>query len=186
VGTAWSNLIGRAGTEVDGIETTFTLPCVASRARVFLETGGTYTEQTVTTDYTTSGNDITFLTAPTVGNNLYAYWDSVPEVPSSIVGDMIETTEGFHRITSADTATTLTLDHYLSTGSDATATHHPAAVIPSGDGEVKIGMHKLVEGMQIRVIIVPRSTGDSTDTKLTGIVIGHEPAGRKVVEATGS
>jgi hypothetical protein len=99
---------------------------------------------------------------------------------------MIETTEGFHRITSADTATTLTLDHYLSTGSDATATHHPAAVIPSGDGEVKIGMHKLVEGVQIRAIIVPRSTGDSTDTKLTGIVIGHEPAGRKVVEATGS
>jgi photosystem II stability/assembly factor-like uncharacterized protein len=182
-GTAWSNKIGRAGTEVDGSETVFTLPCPADKCRVFLESGGSYTEQTSGTDYTTSGNSITFATAPGAGNNLYAFDGFTPKVEA---GDYIQTTEGWHRITSVDTATTLTLSHYLSTGSDATATHHPAENIPSGDGEVKIGMHKLVEGVQIRVLIIPQSSGDSVDTKLTGIVIGHEPAGRKVVEATGS
>lgn len=191
-GTAFSHLVGRAGDEVDGSEVTFT--CPAPPARVYLETGGTYTLQVLGTHYTVSGNDITFTAAPGAGNNLYVYWDNYPEVKVS-VDDFIETTEGLHRITAvnvagdagtADEDTHLTLDHYLSTGSDATATHHPAVQVPNGQGEVKIGLNKLTEGCRIRIRIVPETGGDATVLKITSLAIGHEPCGKKVVEATGS
>jgi hypothetical protein len=178
-GTAWSNTIGRAGVEVDGVETAFT--CPAPPARVYLDT----TLQVEDTDYTVSGNVVTFLTAPANTKTLYVYWDNFPEVTVA-VDDFIETTEGLHRITAINTATNMTLDHYLSTGSDATATHHPAVQLPNGGGEINLGLNKLVEGAQIRCRIVPETGGDATVAKLIGLTVGHEPAGRKLVEATGS
>jgi hypothetical protein len=77
----------------------------------------------------------------------------------------------------------MTLDHYMTSGqTDATATHHPAARMPVGDGEVKIGITGLVEGMRLRIIVMPDSGGDATVAKITGVSVGHIPMGEKKVE----
>jgi len=189
-GTAWSNLIGRAGTEVDGVETKFVLPCLAKKARVYLESGSTYTLQTAGTDYTIDPDgdnvkEIGFTAAPANTKNLYAFWDSEPEVVVA-VGDYIETDEGFHRITAINTATSITVDHGLDSGT-STGTHHPAAQMGDGDSTIKLGINKLVEGCQIRIVVVPRGgTGAPSVVKITGISIGYIPAGKKILEATGS
>ena len=181
--TAFSNRIGRAGTEVDGTETDFTLPAQAANARVYLEASDTYTEQTSGTDYTTSGTTVSFTSAPANTNDLYCYWDHPS--PVLAVGDLIQTSEGFHRITAINTATNLTLEHYLSTGSE-TATHHPADQLEDGDSEVKLGINKLVEGCQFRIIVVPRPDEAQPDlVKISGIEIGHVPCGIARTEATG-
>lgn len=185
-GTAFSNRIGRAGTEVDGATGTFTLPCQADRARVYLvdETSGVATLQTA---YTTSGNDVIFTSDPAATNHVDAYWDSYPEVVVE-VSDYIYApkSDSWHRITAINTATNLTLDHYLDVGSDDTAVHHHAEQMPDGEGQVKLGIHKLMDRVQARVVVVARSGGnESTTAKVSGISFGTRPHGKRLVEATG-
>ena len=185
-GTAFSNLIGRAGEEVTGSEDEFTLPCQASQARVYTELSGTYTLETA---YTTSGNTITFTTDPLVTKNLYAFWDAYPEVRAA-VGDYIYSPvfDSWHRITAINTATNLTLDHYPPSGSDATAVFYPAGQMPDGEGEVKVGINKLVDSLRVRFIVIPRGdqSNPSTTAKVTGISFGYRPHGKRVLEATGT
>jgi hypothetical protein len=85
-------------------------------------------------------------------------------------------------ISSVTDQDSIVLDHYLSSDSDATAVHIPAERMPNGDGEVKIGVNKLVEGVRIRVIVMHDANGDATVTKVTGVVVGHVPCGDKIVE----
>ena len=168
--TAWSNTLGAAGSTV------YNTPCLATQARVYVGSS----LQTAGTDYTiTDTKEITF--GSNTGDTVYAYWENVPEVKVA-AGDMINTTDGWHRITAVTDQDTMTLDHYLASGSDATATHHPAERIPVGDGEVKIGMNKLVEGVKIKVVVMHDASGDATVTKVTGITVGHVPCGDKKVE----
>jgi len=170
-GTAWSNIIGAFG------GTVYTTPCLATQARIYVGSSA----KTLGTDYTITGTkQITF--GSVTGDTVYAYWENQPEIVVE-VGDFIQTTEGWHRITAVNSATSLTLDHYMSSGqTDATATHHHGTVFPVGDGEVKIGISKLVEGVKLRFLIFHRPDGDATVTKLTGFSVGHIPAGEKIVE----
>jgi hypothetical protein len=142
---------------------------------------------TVTTDYTISGNDITLLVALTNGVTLYAYWENYPEHSKVSAGDFFESTEGFHRVTAITNATTITLDHYLSTGSE-TVTHIPSTQLPDGDGEVKMGINGLVEGVRLQLYLIPEYGASAAPSvvKLTGLTIGHIPMGRKILQATGS
>ena len=177
-GTAWSTTIA-AG---DDVEDTFTLPCLASQARVYIDS----TLKVSGTDYTESGKDITLSSALATGETLYAYWENYPEVKVQ-VGDFFESSEGFHRVTAITNSTTITCDHYLSAGSE-TVTHIPAAQIPDSDGETKLGLNGLVEGVRLRIYIIPHygATDAPTVVKLTGLTIGHIPMGRKILSATGS
>jgi hypothetical protein len=187
-GTAWSTTIagpsaGSTQQECDGVETEFTLPCLGSQARVYLDS----TLQVSGTDYTSSGKVITFTTAPAATKTLYAYWENYPEVKVK-VGDFFKSTEGWHRVTAISSAQDITLDHYLSTGSE-TVTHYPAWQLDDGHGRIEIGINRLVEGAQIRLYIIPDSLAESGRSKIatiTGLSIGYVPQGRKTVKATGS
>ena len=169
--TAWSSTIGASG------ETVYDTPCLATQARVYVGS----TAQTLGTQYTiTDTKEITFGAA--TGDTVYAYWENQPEVVAD-VGDMIQTTEGWHRVSAFGTAEAATLDHYMSeTVEDATATHHHGSPFPVGEGQIKIGISKLVEGVKLRFLIFHRSDGDATVTKITGVSVGHVPAGEKIVE----
>lgn len=169
-GTAWSNAIGAAG------GTVYTTPCLATQARIYVGSSA----KTLGTDYTITGTkQITLGSA--AGDTVYAYWENEPQVIAR-VGDYIQSTEGWHRITAISSATSMTLDHYLTSGTDATATHHHGTPLPVGEGEVKIGISKLVEGVKLRFLIFHRADGDATVTKITGVSVGHIPAGEKIVE----
>ena len=181
VGTAWSNTIV-TGTAAAGEIGPYTLPCIATQARVYVDT----TLQVEDTDYTTSGNTITLTTDLGTGEVLYAYWENVPEIKVK-VGDFFKSTEGWHRITAVNTSTDIDCDHYLSTGTE-TVTHYPAWQLDDGHGRVELGINRLVEGVQIRLYLIPDYDGtqQSTIAKITGLSIGYVPQGRKLVKATGS
>jgi hypothetical protein len=171
--------------ECDGSTALYTLPCAPSKARIYLDT----TLQVLDTDYAiTSEADqtITFVTKPTVAKTLYAYWDAYPEVKVK-VGDFFKSTEGFHRVTSIESAQDITLDRYLSTGSE-TVTHYPAWQLDDGHGRTEIGINRLVEGVQLRLYVIPKYVDDAPPktVKVTGISIGYIPQGRKILKATGS
>jgi hypothetical protein len=135
------------------------------------------------THYTITGtNQITF--APSTSYDIYCYWENEPSIIVS-TGDMIQTTGGWHRITAINNTNgdgCLTLDHYLKSGTDATATHHHGTPFPVGEGQIKIGLSKLVEGVKLRFLIFHRADGDATVTKITGVSVAHIPAGEKIVE----
>ena len=168
VGTAWSNKIA----DGDTVTVLFTLPCQAKLARVYILNGGTYTLQVLDTDYTVSGSTITFTSAPGAADDVYAYWDAYPEVKAK-VGDVFKSTEGWHRVTAIADSTNITLDHYLSTGSE-TVTHYPAWQLDDGHGRTEIGINRLVEGVQIRLYLIPdyNGTQQSTVAKINGLSIG--------------
>ena len=180
-GTAWSNTIV-VGTAAAGEVGPYTLPCLASQARVYVDS----TLLVSGTDYTESGKTITLTTDLGDGEVLYAYWENYPEIKVK-VGDFFKSSEGWHRVTAVSTSTAITCDHYLSTGSE-TVTHYPAWQMDDGHGRVEIGINRLVEGVQIRLYIIPdyNGTEQSTVAKITGLSIGYVPQGRKIVKATGS
>jgi hypothetical protein len=169
--TAWSNTLDATSDPV------YTTPCLATQARVYDDD----VLQVLGTDYTITDTKEITLGAAAAGD-VKVYWENVPEVKVA-ADDMINSTEGWHRVTAVTNATAMTLDHYLSAESDATATHHPAERMPAGDGEVKIGLNKLVEGVKIKVVVMHDASGDATVTKVTGLSVGHIPCGEKIVEA---
>ena len=183
-GTAWSTTIagpnaGSTQQKCNGSTKTFTLPCLGAQARVYLDT-------TLQTAYTTSAKTITFTTAPGATVTLYAYWENFPEIKAK-TGDMFKSSEGWHRVTAISSAQDITVDHYLSTGSE-TVVHYPAWQLDDGHGRIEIGINRLVEGVQIRLYLIPDYDGlqQSTVAKITGSSIGFVPQGRKIVKATGS
>jgi len=190
--TAWSNLIagpnsGDTQQKCNGVTVLFTLPCLAKQARIYLDS----TLLVEGTDYANGAtNSISFggaYTPPAADETLYAYWDVMPEIRVA-VGDVYKSSEGFHRIESIESAQDITLDHYMSTGSDAAPVHYPTTEMPVGNAETKLGLNKLVEGVSIRLYVIPKYNTDPTPeiVKVTGISIGHIPQGSKILQATGS
>ena len=187
-GTAWSNLIAgptattAARQKCNGVTTAFALPCLGSQARVYLDT----TLQAEDTDYTvTAAKTITFTTAPAATKTLYAYWENYPEIKVK-VGDFFKTSEGWHRITAISSNRDITVDNATTT--TLTGTHYPAWQLDDGHGRIELGINRLVEGVQIRLYLIPDYDGylQSTIAKITGLSIGYVPQGRKLVKATGS
>jgi hypothetical protein len=188
----WSAYIG-AG---DDSTVDFNLPTGLDGAKVdvYLKAGSTYTKQTYGTDYTipvpANAYAIQFTTAPTSSQTVYYGWNNKPEIVMA-TGDFWEAPDGLHRVTSITDHGALVLDHYGTTtytGAAGQLSHYPSAQIPDGDGEVKIGLRGLVEGVRFKIMIVPEyNTSDCpTTVKVTGITIGHSPMGRKILSATGS
>ena len=186
-GTAWSTTIAVAADhptidteqECGAGKVEFTLPCIASQARVYID-------DVLYENYTTSSTEITCAVSPASSSTLKAYWENVPEVKVK-VGDMFKSSEGWHRVTRIDSAENIILDHYLSTGSE-TVTHYPAWQLDDGHGRTELGINRLVEGVQIRLYLIPDYDGtqQSTVAKITGLSIGYVQQGHKIVKATGS
>jgi hypothetical protein len=174
-GTAWSNTIV-VGTAAAGEVGPYTLPCLGSQARVYKDS----TLQVEDTDYTVSGKTITLTTGLTNGEVLYAYWENYPEIRVA-VGDYFKSSEGFHQVTAVTTSTAITCDHYLSTGSE-TVTHYPAVQMPDGEGETKIGIRKLVEGVRVRLYVIPdydSSNRESESPKIVKIILAISRKGER-------
>jgi hypothetical protein len=180
-GTAWSNTIV-VGTAAAGEVGPYTLPCLGSQARLYKDS----TLLVETTDYTVSGKTVTLTTDLGNGEVLYAYWENYPEIKVK-VGDFFKSASDWHRVTSVTNSTTIVCDHYLSSGSE-TVTHYPAWQLDDDHGRIEIGINRLVEGVQIRLYLIPdyNGTQQSTVAKITGLSIGYVPQGRKIVKATGS
>jgi hypothetical protein len=189
-GAAFTNLMDE-GAGAGGTTVTVIPPFDPRGCRYYKETSGSYSLQTSGTDYTATSASAVFTdNGPPAGTDLYAYWENYPEIRIA-TGDFMESSESMHRVTgtTGDNATGgLTLDHYLSTGSETVSTHHPSVQIPDGEGEVKIGVNKLVDGFRLRLLVIPEYGGDAAPTivKITGISFGHVPQGRKILQATGS
>ncbi len=188
----WSSYIG-AG---DDSTVDFNLPTVLDGAKVdvYLKAGSTYTKQTYGTDYTipvpANAYAIRFTTAPTSSQTVYYGWNNKPEIVMAD-GDLWSAPDGLHRVTSITDHGALALDHYGAatyTGAGGDLSHYPSTQLPAGDGEVKIGLRGLVEGVRFKILVVPEynTTDCPTTVKVTGITIGHSPMGRKILSATGS
>jgi len=170
-GTAFSNLVA-AG---DDASTVFTIPGLAANARVFLEDAGVYTLQVKDTDYTvTDTKEITLGAALVSGINLYVYWDAEPLVKTE-VGDLILTSSMAHRAVTIPTATTMTLDQYLASGT-ATGTHVPAERMDDGDGSTVHGMGHRGDIVKFRMSILPQNqTYSPSSVRITGMMIEYTP-----------
>jgi hypothetical protein len=173
--TAWSNVVLWG----NGSTTAITLPCLATQARVFIGTNGV---ETATTAYTVTGvREITMTSAPSTSQYIAVYWDNEPYIRMR-VGDFIETSEGFHRILSINTATDLTLDWYPH--EERTGYHRPAKKQGSGDWETVLGLNHSVDAMQFRFLIFPRKvTAASPLIDVVGYSIVHVPGGPRVLKA---
>ena len=154
---------------------------------IFTESGGTYTQ---VTDYETFGTDV-ILRGITSGTSIYVSWNNYPEIIVDS-GDFYESSLGYIRVTgttgtlSSDNAAP-TFDRYLSSGYEDISAHYPSAQIPDGEGETKIGINKMVDGFKLRLIVIPEYNTSAAPSivKITGIVFGHIPMGRKILQATG-
>ena len=167
-GTAFANKIG-AGNDSTVV---FHTPCRAAKARVYTESGGTYT---ATTAYTVTGtHQITFTAAPATGIGVYAFWSGEPLV-SAAVGDYVctdlevngDTSDyavGWHRITAVTDATNLVLDWYpagpWSTGDGPSVTNYGRLVkaqqVPVGRSVLTFGIGAKVEELVLRITVIPR------------------------------
>jgi hypothetical protein len=188
--TAMSNILGTA----NGTAITYDLPWPAANCRVYTKTGSTYTPCTLVTSTPTVVNTYQITGTQEIkvmGTNahvVYCFCENEPFIKTA-VGDYVESDEGMHRINSITNYYTAVLDRYKATGSD-TCTQYAAAQMPVGHGQVKIGVNKLVEGVQLRVFVLPRHGTGTTATqptvaKITGISLGYIPLGEKILEATG-
>ena len=177
VGTTWASSGSTTGGIVaygDDVETTFTLPWNADLARIYLyvEDDDAYYVQT---EYTTSGKTVIFDNPPDSDSTVFAFCENEPSAVYP-VGDYIYTdTAGYHRITEAMTLTSVTLDRYLSTGSD-TGYFLRAKQLPEGPGETILGIDEELDGVQIRVLMIPRD-GGPPEARFTGITVVYTPAG---------
>jgi hypothetical protein len=187
--SAFSYKLGTA----NGTAVTYNLPWPAANCRVYTYSSA-YTPCTLVTTTPDAVNEYQITAANqikvygTSSHSVYAFCDNEPIIRTK-VGDYVEyeTSDSLLRITALPTYLTATLsDTDFNT---ATVSHRSAEQIPIGHGTVKIGINKLVEGLKLRIRVVPRA-GGSNDTptivKITGISLGYVPIGEKILEATGS
>ena len=175
-GCAWSNLIAVG----DDASTVFDIPCLVESAVVYV--GATpVTLQTLDVDYTKTGAKQITLTTPLLsGTNLYVYWTGAPFIKMA-VGDIIETSYGWHRVTAIPTYNTLTLASYPQpTISSVAGTHHKAKQLPVGEGETIFGVNRVLDTMQLRFVIVPRyAAAASTNVRPLSFKIGFVATGER-------
>jgi hypothetical protein len=145
IGTAWSTTISRG----DGSTVAFTLPCLATQARIYIGT----TAQVLNTDYTiTDVKEITLATAPDGDSFVIAYWENEPHVRMR-AGDYIETSEGLHRVVAIEDATALKLAWYPS--ETLVGTHRPAKQVPEQEGETVVGLAHQLDSLQSKILVIP-------------------------------
>jgi hypothetical protein len=175
-GCAWSNTIA-AG---DDATTVFALPCLVDKASIYIGS----TPQALTTNYTKSGEkEITLLSPLLSGTTLYAYWTGTPFIKMR-VGDIIETSWGWHRVTAIPTYNTLTLADYLQVPDIVAGEHHQAQQLPIGEGETIFGVNRVLNTMQLRITIVPRYISTAaTNCRLLSYKIGVVSSGERQKKA---
>ena len=146
-----------------GAAAVFATPATATKCRIYVND----VLQTLTTHYTITGaKQITFVTPPTLNHVIRAVWSGYPTIKLS-VGDFVETSQGFHRILTAPTPTTVTLDWYPST--TLTGTHIQAKRASAGTSEVKFPIQSHLNSLQLRGIIIPADHAEaSTVVKVAG------------------
>jgi hypothetical protein len=181
-----SNILGTA----NGTAITYNLPWIATNCRIYTKTGTTYTACTLVTATPDAANEYQITGTQqikvygTSGHIVYCFCENEPFIKIK-AGDYIETTLGLLRITSINSYISCTL--YANTFNSYTGSHIYAEQIPIGSGNVKVAINKLVEGLKIRIRIVPRAGGSDLPSivKITGISLGYIPIGEKILEATG-
>jgi len=188
-----------SGSDVTVGDSVFPTGIKAIDCAYFTLTSGTYTQLKEGSGYTLTDNgaggyDVTILAAtlPT-GTDLYASWNNYPEIKVETGDFYVSDTLGLIRVTGTSGSMLnddngLTFDRYLSSGTEDITVHYPSVQLPSGYGETKIGVNKLVEGFKLKILVVPEYGQSSAPTtaKVTGITFGHIPRGRKILSATGS
>lgn len=170
---------------------TYNLPWVAANCRVYTYNGVDYTACALVTttpdainEYQISGTK-QIKVYGTNGDSVYCFCDNEPFIKVN-AGDYVETTSGLLRISSITDYLTSVL--IANTFDGLTGSHVYAEQIPIGKGAVKMAVNKLVEGVKVRIRIVPRNSGGGdmpSIVKVTGISLGYIPLGEKIVEATG-
>jgi len=127
---------------------------------------------------------ITVTTSACTGSGT-AFSDAEPYVPVK-VNDYILTSYGWHRVTVVTDDTHLTLEWYpLETGASVTGTHHPAKQLTAGDTETYIGIGKMVDTMEMRVIVLPRTASDAcTVVKVVDIGVDYDVVGPRMKETS--
>jgi hypothetical protein len=188
--SAFSSLLGTAS----GAVQTFDLPWLAKNVRVYTETGGTYTSCSLVTSEPTAANQYQVSGTQEIkvfgtnGHSIYCYCENEPAIVVES-GDYVESDEGLHRISSITNYTTAALDRYKATGSDTDCIHLSAEQMPAGEGQIKIGVNRLVDGVQFRLRVAPRHgsgvSSQPTVAKIIGISFGYMPTGERLVAATG-
>jgi len=139
------------------------------------------------TSWVDAGNTkgtITVTTSACTGSGT-AFVNAEPYVPVE-VSDYILTSYGWHRITAVTDDTHLTLEWYpAETGASVTGTHHPAKQLGSGDTETYIGINAMVDTMDMRVIVLPRSSATAaTIVKLVDIGVDYDIVGPRMKETS--
>lgn len=175
---ASTHVIGRAsGTE-------FNTPCLAIQGRYYKDAAllveGTH--------YTiTDTRQVTLVSALVGAEALYCYYENEPQ-PLCKKGDILETSEDLHYISHdpdvSNVYNTVTVTTALSAGTEA-AKHYRVEFIPNGDGECKFGINKLVNGVKLKILFGAYHSGAGNagkNYKITGITLGHTPAGQKTLE----
>jgi len=184
--SSFSNLL-----TTDSGQQDYYVPWLVDNCKFYRYVDPTYTEMTAGT--TPSNTVYQKLDTHKVRTNVtsgdvYVYCDNEPFVRAKI-GDYAMTDDGYHRFTGIGTFRQATLDRYLSSGSIKDGVHRTAEQMAAGSGAVKVGVNKLVEGVLIRITVLPRhaagETGQPTVAKITGIALGYVPAALKTLEATG-
>ena len=170
-GTAWSHVIAIG----DNSEDTFTLPVEASRCSIYLDS-------VLTTAYTSSEDSITFTAAPGTGVTVTAFWEGSPEVTMR-VGHFIKTAEGWHRVTAVNTATSIDLEWYPTSGTGVVGEHIPAYRILPGERETVVPVNQLCDRPQFRILLLPRNHPTSARVaKLLSFIVEYDLVGQKQAE----
>jgi len=127
---------------------------------------------------------ITVTTSACTGSGT-AFSNAEPYVPVE-ANDYILTSYGWHRVTAVTDDTHLTLEWYPSeSGASVTGTHHPAKQLTAGDTETYIGVGKMVDTMELRVIVLPRTAADAcTVVKLVDIGVDYDVVGPRMKETS--
>lgn len=142
--------------EGDASETVFDTPARATKCRIYVDD----VKQVALTDYTITGNkEITFISPPGLGAVVRAVWPGQPWLDVH-VNDFVETSEGFHRITSIDSMYGVSLDWYPVAATSGT--HVQGKVAGTGTSETIFPIHSHLNSMQLRVIIIPADTATAS------------------------
>jgi hypothetical protein len=189
--SAFSYVLGTANATAQ----TFNIPWIATNCRVYTENNGTYTACSLVTTTPDSVGEYQITSTSQIkvygtnGHTVYCFCENEPfvRVKNGDYLEVIDSTTGCLGLTRVSNIVTSTVAETVRNwGFESTASHVPAEQIPAGHGKIAFGVNKLVEGVKLRIRVVPRDSGASTVVKIVGISLGYIPLGEKIVEATGN
>ena len=161
--------------------------------------GGTTFTEITSDDYTIEDEEIPnelYFPAGSFSANTFIYglWKGRPHATME-VNDMLQLSDGYHRITELDNYNKIGLEYYPAETLEVGAVqgnpkvyHYKTVQLEVGDGKAIYGMNQLVEGFRLRVVVIPEHGSDNapTSVKIVGMSVGFVPQGRKTLTATGS